>query len=171
MIWTKDATLKTSSQPSWSRIFAAGHSWAGGGGAASMERSWLNVLAGMLKADLKNLAVGGAVLAYNTRGATGDGGWAWLVNSVYKQPPEVNWTGGWSGAYAYQTRDGVLYNGGWYVWAATAATATGAGAPIPGGANGWLRITGPGDASASKWEPPTELLIPFFGNNHLGLHT
>lgn len=174
MAWNLQGNIagptKAVAAPGWSRLFVAGHSWAADGGASVGQKGWTQILTAMLKAEEANIAVGGAVLAYSQRNLTGDGGWAWLVNRMLYEAPEVNWRGTWANTNSYALRDGVLYSGTYYIWEGNNPTVTGGTAPVPGGANAWAAITGPNSAGASKWSPPGELLIPFYGGNDLGFH-
>lgn len=68
-----------------SKLFAVGHSYLAGGVVTHADRQYVTSLAGMLRADVIDIAVGGAEIANDEAwgGATnGKGGWAYVLQSV-----------------------------------------------------------------------------------------
>lgn len=67
------------------RLFHMGHS-LGIGGASSPLKGWVNRLSALLRSSDQGSGQGGAVLTWEERGATGDGGWSPLFNSWTPTP-------------------------------------------------------------------------------------
>jgi hypothetical protein len=163
-----------------SRIFFAGHSLMGHGGASSPAFGFGNRLTAMFGAQDINVARGGAVLGWSdtavenfgnapfpVAGTTGDGGYATFLQGFPYSHRGTVWIGPWSGASTYAIGDGVFTGSGAAArfWVAKAVTTNNDPTSSP---TQWLEITSPDQVGADNYSATPIFPIISYGLNDLG---